>query len=65
VKPEIDLASRQLMMKCYGDKALEESGTRVDELTAAGDHEGVDTWRRDRRRPSSSSRTTPPPGPLY
>jgi hypothetical protein len=31
------------MMKCYGDKAIEESGTRVDELTAAGDHDGVDT----------------------
>jgi hypothetical protein len=41
------------MMKCYGDKAIEESGTRVGELTAAGDHDGVDTWRRDRRRPSS------------
>ena len=34
------------MMKRYGDKALEESDTRVDELTAAADHEGADTWRR-------------------
>jgi hypothetical protein len=33
-------------VKRYGDKALEESSTRVDELTAAGDHDGADTWRR-------------------
>jgi hypothetical protein len=44
-----------LMMKRYGDKALEENSTRVDELTAAGDHEGADTCAGS-QRPSSSSR---------
>jgi hypothetical protein len=34
------------MLKRYGDKALEESATRVDELTAAGDDNGAATCRR-------------------
>lgn len=34
------------MVKRYGDRALEESRTHVDEVTAAGDHDGADTWRR-------------------
>jgi hypothetical protein len=34
--PEIDIwRAVVLMLKRYGDKALEESATRVDELTAA------------------------------
>jgi len=28
--------------KRYGDKALEQSATRADELAAAGDHDGAD-----------------------
>jgi hypothetical protein len=47
VIPEIDIwRAANLMMKRYGNKAREERRTRVDELTAAGDHDGADTWRR-------------------
>jgi hypothetical protein len=47
VIPEIDIwRAANLMLKRYGEKALEESSTHVDELTAAGDHNGADTWRR-------------------
>ena len=47
VIPDIDIwRAANLMVKRYGDEALEESRTRVDELTAAGDHDGADTWRR-------------------
>jgi len=35
-----------LMLKRYGDKALEQSRTRIDELASDGDHDGADTWRR-------------------
>src|SRR6267378_4067711 len=38
VIPEIDIwRAANLMLKRYGDKALEESATRAHELTAAGD----------------------------
>jgi hypothetical protein len=47
VIPEIDIwRAANLMLKRYGDKALDESSARVDDLTAAGDHHGADTWRR-------------------
>jgi hypothetical protein len=40
--PEIDIwRAATLMLKRYGDKALEESGTRVDQLAADGDHDGA------------------------
>jgi hypothetical protein len=43
VIPEIDIwRAATLMLKRYGDKALEQSR---DELAADGDH-GADTWRR-------------------
>jgi hypothetical protein len=52
--PEIGiLRAAQLMIKRYGDKALEESATRADELARAG-NDGGGSWR-----PSSSSRTGP------
>jgi hypothetical protein len=41
------------MLKRYGDKALEQSRTRVDELAADGDHDGADTWRSSGRRPQA------------
>ena len=45
--PEIDIwRAANLMLKRYGDKALEKSAARADELTAGGDHDGADTWRR-------------------
>ena len=47
VIPEIDIwRAASLMLKRYGDKALEQSRTRIDELAADGDHDGADTWRR-------------------
>jgi hypothetical protein len=47
VIPEIDIwRAATLMLKRYGDKALEQSATRADELAADGDHDGADTWRR-------------------
>jgi hypothetical protein len=37
--PEIDIwRAAQLMLKRYGDKALEESAARADELSGTGDH---------------------------
>ena len=52
------------MMKRYGDKALEESGTGLDELTAAGDHDGAVTWRRITDAVGQLANTTPP-GPVH
>jgi hypothetical protein len=47
VIPEIDIwRAANLMLKRYGDKALDESAMRADELAAGGDHDGATTWRR-------------------
>jgi hypothetical protein len=44
--PEIDIwRAAQLMLKRYGEKALDESAARADELALAGD-DGATTWRR-------------------
>jgi hypothetical protein len=48
------------MLKRYGDKALEQSATRVDELAA----DGADTWRRITAAVEQLANTTPP-GPLH
>jgi hypothetical protein len=53
-----------LSLKRYGDKALEQSRTRVDELAADGDHDGADTWRRITIAVEQLATTTPP-GPLH
>jgi hypothetical protein len=43
VIPEIDTwRAASLMLKRYGDKALEQSITRADELAADGDYAGAD-----------------------
>ena len=34
------------MLKRYGEKALEESAARADELFAEQDHDGAAVWRR-------------------
>ena len=34
------------MLRRYGDKALEESGARADELAAQDDYDGAAIWRR-------------------
>jgi hypothetical protein len=65
VIPEIDIwRAANLMIRRYGDKALEESSTRVDELTAAGDHDGADTWRRISAAVVQLANNTPP-GPVH
>jgi hypothetical protein len=65
VIPQIDIwRAAQLMLKRYGDKALEQSDLRVDELTAAGDHDGADTWRRITAAVVQLANTTPP-GPVH
>jgi hypothetical protein len=47
VIPEIDIwRAALLMLKRHGDKALEESAARADELAVAGDDDGAATWRR-------------------
>ena len=44
--PEIDIwRAAQLMLKRYGDNALEESAARANELALAGDDDGATTWR--------------------
>jgi hypothetical protein len=61
VIPEIDIwRAATLMLKRYGDKALEQSITRADELAADGDHAGADTWRRIIAAVEQLSNTTPP-----
>ena len=45
--PEIDIwRAANLMLKRYGEKALEESEARADELAAADDYNAVAVWRR-------------------
>jgi hypothetical protein len=61
VIPEIDIwQAAQLMLKRYGDKALEESAARVDELAAAGDDNGAIVWRRITDAVAQLANTTPP-----
>jgi hypothetical protein len=65
VTPEIDIwRAANLMVKRYGDKALDESSRRVDELTTVGDHDGADTWRRITAAIEQLANTVPP-GPLH
>jgi hypothetical protein len=64
VIPEIDIwRAATLMLKRYGDKALEQSRTRIDELTADGDHDGADTWRRITTAVEQLANNTPPGSP--
>ena len=64
VIPEIDIwRAATLMLKRYGDKALEQSITRADELAADGDHAGADTWRRITAAIEQLANTTPPGPP--
>jgi len=65
VIPEIDIwRAATLMLKRYGDKALEQSAARADELAADGDHDGADTWRRITAAVEQLANTTPP-GPVH
>jgi hypothetical protein len=65
VIPEIDIwRAASLMLKRYGEKALDESSTRADQLAAEGDHDGADTWRRITAAVEQLANNTPP-GPLH
>ena len=64
VIPEIDIwRAATLMLKRYGREALDQSDRRIDELTAAGDHDGADTWRRISAAVVQLANTTPPGPP--
>ena len=59
--PEIDIwRAAQLMLKRYGDNALEESAARANELALAGDDEGAATWRRIMAAVEQLANKTPP-----
>jgi hypothetical protein len=61
VIPEIDIwRAAQLMLKRYGEKALEESAARADELALAGDADGATTWRRIMAAVTQLASKTPP-----
>jgi hypothetical protein len=61
VIPEIDIwRAGQLMLKRYGERALEESAARADELASAGDHNGAATWRRIMAAVTQLANKTPP-----
>jgi hypothetical protein len=65
VIPEIDIwRAANLMLKRYGDKALEESTTRADELAAAGDNNGAAVWRRITAAVGQLANNIPP-GPVH
>jgi hypothetical protein len=64
VIPEIDIwRAATLMLKRYGEKALEQSSTRADELAAEGDHDGAVTWRRIADAVVQLANNTPPGPP--
>jgi len=48
------------MLMRYGDKALEESAARADELAAHNDFQGQETWRRITEAVSQLANMTPP-----
>jgi hypothetical protein len=65
VIPEIDIwRAANLMLKGHGDKALEESAARADELAAQDDHNGAAVWRRITDAVDQFANNTSP-GPLH
>jgi hypothetical protein len=65
VIPEIDIwRAANLMLKRYGEKALEESAARADEVAADGDHNGVAVWRRIADAVTQLTNKIPP-GPVH
>jgi len=65
VLPEIDIwRATNLMLKRYGDKALEESAARADELAADGNRTGAATWRQITSAVGQLANNTPP-GPVH
>ena len=61
VIPEIDIwRAATLMLKRYGEKALDESMARADELAAGDEHNGAATWRRITDAVSQLANLMPP-----
>ena len=59
--PDIDIwRAATLMLKRYGEKALEESSTRADHLEREGDPAGAATWRLIARAVEQLANTTRP-----
>jgi hypothetical protein len=50
----------QLMLKRYGEKALEESVAQAEELAPAGDDNGAAVWRRITTAVTELANPTPP-----
>ena len=48
------------MLERYGEKALDESAARADELALAGDSDGAATWRRIMSAVTELANKTPP-----
>ena len=58
--PEIDIRrAASLMLKRYGEKALEEAPRAPDELFAEQDHDGAAVWRRIIDAVGQLANTTP------
>ena len=53
------------MLKHYGEKALEESEARANELAARSDYHGQATWRWIIEAVSQLTNLTPPDGVLH
>jgi len=65
VIPEVDIwRAANLMLKRYGEKAVEESAIRADELAAVGDDNGAAAWRRIAYAVGQLANNTPP-GPVH
>jgi hypothetical protein len=65
VIPEIDIwRAANLILKRYGEKALDESAARADELAATGDYNGEEVWRRITTAVVELANQTPP-GPVH
>jgi hypothetical protein len=63
--PEIDIwRAAHLLLKRYGERALDESAARADELALAGDDDGAPTWRRIMAAVTQLANKTPS-GPVH
>ena len=59
--PDIDIwRAANLMLKRYGEKALEESAAPTDELAAQDDYNGAAVWRRITDAVGQLANQTPP-----
>jgi hypothetical protein len=54
----------QLLLKRHGERALDESAARADELALAGDGDGAAIWRRIMAAVTQLANNRPP-GPVH